>query len=531
MNMLNYIIEANVGLILFLLAYVVVLRKETNFKINRLFLLAGVIVSLLFPLLHFQSRVASIPTLGNLLPTYLLPEIIITDRHIESSTGQFFNKGIWLYFEMIYFAGIIFFTIRFLIQLFGLIRTIRKSIVHLQGELKIIKSPDDKPAFSFFNFIFLPDSPGISQAENNKIILHETIHAKQFHSFDTLLVNIIQIFFWFNPILKSYKNIFVQLHEFEADARAVENTNVDEYCSLLAKVALRSADYKLASHFNNSLTLKRIQMMKTIKKKIRPWKLLVIASMIPVAFLVIACQDQITNEVAEITKSSTMAIDVPPEVQLKYDELQNANPDKKFLLMETDENMMPKVEAMKEKYQALHREQISRIELITPTAKPKESPRTFAIIEYDENMERVASQSKLGENVYTMVENTATPQGGMKVFYEHIGKILKYPKDARQQGIEGKVFVEFIVEVDGSISNVKLKKGIGHGCDEEAMNAVKTAPKWNPGINNGVAVRQQIILPISYKLAKEESATTTKDVTTQPTNAITEVVAVGIAEN
>jgi TonB family protein len=296
---------------------------------------------------------------------------------------------------------------------------------------------------------------------------------------------------------------------------------------LLAKVALQSADYKLASHFNNSLTLKRIQMMKTIKRKIRPWKMLAMAGVIPLAFFVIACQDQLTNEAAEIAKSSTMAIDIPTEVQLKYDELQLANPDKKFLLMETDENMTPKLEEMKAKFESLDQEQISHINLITPTAKASEPVRTFAIIQYDENMEEVSKRSKLDNGVFIMVEETATPQGGMPVFYEHVAKKLRYPLQARQKGIEGKVFVEFIVEEDGSVSNVKVKKGIGSGCDEEAVAAVQTGPKWNPGKNKGIAVKQQIVLPISFKLSKEEP-TTIKDVTKAPKNSINELVAVGV---
>jgi TonB family protein len=526
MNALNYIIEANIGLALFLVAYLVVLRNETDFKINRLFLLSGIFVSLLFPLFHFQYSVATIPSLGNLLPSYLLPEIVITDVGIESTIRQPVTQDLWFYFEIAYIIGIAFFFIRFIIQLSDLIMTMKKSKVNVYGKLKIVESPQGKPTFSFFNFIFLNHSQSLALHEKEKIILHETIHAKQLHSFDILVLNIINIFFWFNPLIRSYKKIFVQLHEFEADARAVENSDVNEYCSLLAKAALQSADYKLASHFNNSLTLKRIQMIKTIKRKIRPWKMLAIAGVIPVAFLVIACQDQLTNEVAEIAQASTMAVDIPAEVQQKYDELLKANPRKMFLLMETDENMTPKLEEMKKEYDKLHQEQISRIELVTPTAEKNEGPRTFVIIEYDDDLERVASRSKLSGDVFTMVENTATPQGGMDVFYQYVAQKLKYPLQARRMGIEGKVFVEFIVEEDGSITDVRIKKGIGGGCDKEAMMVVQTSPKWNPGKNKGVAVKQQIVLPITFKLDKDEP-TSSKDVTTAPKNSIQEIVAVG----
>ena len=90
-------------------------------------------------------------------------------------------------------------------------------------------------------------------------------------------------------------------------------------------------------------------------------------------------------------------------------------------------------------------------------------------------------------------------------------------------GIEGKVFVEFVVQTDGSVTDIRVKKGIGAGCDEEAIKAVKTAPKWNPGKNKGVAVRQQVVLPITFKL----SGSDVKDEAKAPANAVEEVVVAG----
>jgi len=251
--------------------------------------------------------------------------------------------------------------------------------------------------------------------------------------------------------------------------------------------------------------------------------MLLAAGVIPLAFFVIACQDQIANEVAEIAQGSTIAVEIPEEVQQKYDEILKANPQKRFLLMETDENMKPKLEEMKVKLEGLDQDQISHIELITPTAKPSEDVRTFAIIEYSERINDISNRSKLDGDVFTMVDETATPQGGMPEFFGHIGKILKYHLQARRMGIEGMVFVEFIVETDGSISNVRAKKGIGAGCDEEAVIAVKTAPKWNPAKNKGVVVRQQVVLPVSFKLSGSDF----KDEAKAPANSVIEVVVEG----
>ncbi|HEY8510652.1 MAG TPA: TonB family protein [Cyclobacteriaceae bacterium] len=104
--------------------------------------------------------------------------------------------------------------------------------------------------------------------------------------------------------------------------------------------------------------------------------------------------------------------------------------------------------------------------------------------------------------IFLVVEETAAPIGGMNAFYEYVGKAMqgKYPAQARRMGIEGRVFVEFVVEKDGSLTDVKAIKGIGAGCDELAVNVVKNAPKWKPGKQRGKPVRQKMVLPIVFKL-------------------------------
>jgi protein TonB len=102
--------------------------------------------------------------------------------------------------------------------------------------------------------------------------------------------------------------------------------------------------------------------------------------------------------------------------------------------------------------------------------------------------------------IFLVVEETAAPTGGMPAFYEYVGKKLKYPAQARRMGIEGKVFVEFVIEKDGTITDVKAIKGIGAGCDEEAVRVLQSAPKWKPGKQRGKPVRQRMVLPIAFRL-------------------------------
>lgn len=109
-------------------------------------------------------------------------------------------------------------------------------------------------------------------------------------------------------------------------------------------------------------------------------------------------------------------------------------------------------------------------------------------------------EEEVADEIFTIVEDQPSPKGGMAAFYEYVGKKLKYPAQARRMGIEGKVFVEFIVDKDGTITNVKAIKGIGAGCDEEATRVIQNAPKWNPGKQRGRPVKVRMILPITFKL-------------------------------
>ena len=106
----------------------------------------------------------------------------------------------------------------------------------------------------------------------------------------------------------------------------------------------------------------------------------------------------------------------------------------------------------------------------------------------------------LNDEPLFIVESMPEFEGGYSAFFEYVGKKMKYPSQARRMGIEGKVFVEFVINRDGKITEVKAIKGIGAGCDEEAMRVLKNAPAWKPGKQRGVPVRVKMVLPITFKL-------------------------------
>ncbi|NVK49296.1 MAG: energy transducer TonB [Cyclobacteriaceae bacterium] len=105
------------------------------------------------------------------------------------------------------------------------------------------------------------------------------------------------------------------------------------------------------------------------------------------------------------------------------------------------------------------------------------------------------------DEIFDVVETQPQPPGGMQGWNEYLRKNLKYPTQARRMGIEGTVIVVFVINVDGSIQDVEVLRGIGGGCDEEAVKVVQDAPKWEPGKQRGRPVRTRMRLPIRFKLS------------------------------
>ena len=112
----------------------------------------------------------------------------------------------------------------------------------------------------------------------------------------------------------------------------------------------------------------------------------------------------------------------------------------------------------------------------------------------------VVEEEVVEQEIFQIVEEMPSFPGGEAKLMEYVAKNIKYPQIARETGIQGRVFVGFVVEPDGSISNVKLLRGIGGGCDEEAMRVIKSLPKWKPGKQRGKAVRVSYQIPVFFKL-------------------------------
>lgn len=105
-------------------------------------------------------------------------------------------------------------------------------------------------------------------------------------------------------------------------------------------------------------------------------------------------------------------------------------------------------------------------------------------------------------DIFTIIEEMPDFPGGTQKLSEYLAKNIKYPQLAKECGIQGRVFVNFVVEPDGSVSNVNVMRSLGGGCDEEAMRVVKSMPKWKPGKHRGKPVRVSYILPVNFRLTE-----------------------------
>lgn len=122
------------------------------------------------------------------------------------------------------------------------------------------------------------------------------------------------------------------------------------------------------------------------------------------------------------------------------------------------------------------------------------------IEEYVYEAPEIEEEEIVEAEIFTVVEQMPEFPGGAVEMTKFIQKNIKYPMMARESDIQGRVYVNFVVEPDGSVSNVTVMRGIGGGCDEEAVRIVNMMPKWNPGKQRGVAVRCSFTVPIVFRL-------------------------------
>jgi TonB family protein len=464
----NFILESGVSLSLLALIYVLFLRKETFFKLNRFFLLGAIIFSVLLPFLKFRIFSPQPVMLAEITvtPYKNLLEAVTIYSHDFSGTVEHAilttNSII-----VVYLIGVVFFLALFLFRVGQLVLIIRKNRVRYLDKFKLVAIDKEVSPFSFLDYVFV--SRSLQEDEGyDRMIAHELEHVKQGHTFDVLLLELLTVFQWFNPFMWMLRRAIRENHEFLAD-RAVLSSGVNRgyYKKLLLNQFLGN-QLVIANNFNYSLIKNRIKMMSKIKSsKFAIAKIslgLVVAAMLVVAF---ACEQKESVEMKPVVDSQSAKI-VLQDNQLKIE----ATPE----MLEKLQAMFPEGSGFE-----IVSDSLGNTLLKKSAVKPK-----------------VISQKNV--NVFYIVDEMPEFPGGEDALRQEISRNVKYPVLSQENGVQGKVYVTFVVAKDGSVVDTKIARGVDPLLDEEALRVVNNLPKWIPGKQDGKPVNVSYTVPINFVL-------------------------------
>ena len=255
-----YLLKSVIWLTGFAIIYFLFLRNERFFLLKRYYLVAGILISLIFPLFTFHYQVDIPAPAGN------FPDLIPSKTEITPgvqpvlSDKQFDFRYILLF---VYFSGILFFVFGAVKNSSLLLRTINKTKVNSLKPLRIVRTSDFSSSFSFFNYVFI--NPSVDEKELDVIMNHELVHVNQKHWLDLLLVELLRMIQWINPFAWIYTGFIRQNHEYIADEVALQQTpDPAVYKAVLVNQLFDSKVFSLSNSFNYSLNKKRFDMMKKI---------------------------------------------------------------------------------------------------------------------------------------------------------------------------------------------------------------------------------------------------------------------------
>lgn len=259
-----YLLEVSLSLSAFYLLYIAVLRNHTFFRLNRFYLLAGLLLSFIIPVLKipfFRFQSPTIVTDMMRLHPFEPDDVIFTSQNLAHGLTTI-NYTVIL--QAIYLAGIIVLFFKLFFSITRIVRIKNQSDIHKLDKVKIVWTDTSVP-FSFFHMIFLPKNE-----QNPMIIEHELAHIRQLHWLDLVLTELATVLLWFNPIVFLYRSSLKLQHEYLADASVLaESHKTEGYLkSMLRQVELISTG-GLVSHFYQKKIKKRIIMMtknKTSRK-------------------------------------------------------------------------------------------------------------------------------------------------------------------------------------------------------------------------------------------------------------------------
>lgn len=254
-NILQYLLESSLCLMLFYLIYWVFLKKDTHFFLNRIYLILSLVISQLIPLFKITSPWRTIRLIGDQPVINSIPVTPVSSWGLKETLIT------------IYALGLLLFLVRFLSHMLKLYQTIKKHRITKSTGEKIVMINHDCPPFSFFNYIFA-NKANLKKQDLQHIIAHEQVHIRQYHSLDILLIEVVTILQWFNPFVWPYKNSLKEIHEYLADEGVIaQGFNISRYQVLLFEQHIGAKMFEFANSFKESQIKRRLTMMKKMKTK------------------------------------------------------------------------------------------------------------------------------------------------------------------------------------------------------------------------------------------------------------------------
>ena len=338
-----YLLQSGICLTLLYTLYWTFLKQETFFRLNRIYLLSAIPVSFIIPLFKLPSpfRTVTAPVSEDAFGA-------ISDRTVEALT---FTDIV----AAVYFAGFLFFFLRFAMQILGFYRLVRKYPTLHYGEFHLVDIHEPTPPFSFFRYVFLHTAQ-FSDDEIQRILAHEHIHVRQHHSIDLIVMECLTIIQWFNPFVWPYKRALKETHEYLADVGVIaQGFNAVMYQKLILEQIVGEKLFALSNNFQQSQVKRRLTMMMKHKPtKFAKLKLLLILPVLAVLLLAFSKP----RVVAPIQANPMIAPVIQSEMsddaqQVKQDKVKMKQVDSKKKVAAIDE----KVAILKKKYETAESEE------------------------------------------------------------------------------------------------------------------------------------------------------------------------------
>jgi uncharacterized protein (TIGR02145 family) len=276
--MIAYIFKSSLSLIILFGLYWFLLRKEKLFVFNRIFLVASVVFSLLVPFISIPANFQVTSQINDIIPAsnYEIPEISTTDNIVtgdanisQPSPAMHHSEiDISVIMLVLYFSGVILFLFSFLRNLLLIVRRNKLSEkINFKG-YRILLINDKTSPCCFFNSIFLNREDYLSGRIDKDLIEHELKHARQSHTIDIILIELVKVFYWFNPVHVLYNRAIRINHEYLADNGVInDNHDIKSYSEKLLNFITGRSNVSLTSGSNHSFTKNRLLMMTKTKSK------------------------------------------------------------------------------------------------------------------------------------------------------------------------------------------------------------------------------------------------------------------------